>query len=265
MLICDTTSSFRRVRWAKRAAVARDASAGVPTSPSVSAGSGRTLRRAADDNFRYRQMRITAEVAACDLDFHCGSIARADRNGFRQLPVGKCFVRRPRAQGATRAVGVVPIRKVIQPALDGRGAHSQQREPLPLLETFEESLHLAVQKRTSHPRVDRADSLPTHRITKLLPELAAVVRDDEFRSAMPGGGAAYQCVHFPCTRRFDINLQRQNLARESVKCGRDEKGEPQNSSRLRNKLTAHQEIRNRSENSLVAFLWRLVLRQPAMP
>ena len=37
------------------------------------------------------------------------------------------------------------------------------------------------------------------------------------------------------------------------------------SSRLQNKPTSHQEIRNGPENSLVAFLWRLVLRQPAMP
>ena len=73
-----------------------------------------------------------------------------------------------------------------------------------------------------------ADSLPPHRFSELFSELRSIVSNDEFRSSMSGGGAAHQRDHIPCARRSGVHFQSQNLARKSVKYGRDEKGEPQN-------------------------------------
>lgn len=75
----------------------------------------------------------------------------------------------------------VPARKVIQPALQKRGAHSQQREALPLLETFDKSLHPAIQKWTSHPRADVADTQLFHDPSEFSPEVRVVVGNQELR------------------------------------------------------------------------------------
>jgi len=190
--------------------------------------SGFDSRRLAKLNIDHRQPRFVAIISSYYLNLDIGAISGADRNRLGQLPAGECFLRHSDSQGAVWPMAVVPIRKVIQPALDGRGAHSRQREPLPLLETFEESLHPAVQKWTSDARSHMADSLPPHRFSELFSELRSIVSDDGFRSAMPGGGAAHQRDHIPCARRSSVHFQSQNLARKSVKYGRDEKGEPQN-------------------------------------
>ena len=74
--------------------------------------------RLAQVAFDYGQSRIAAEVAACDVDFHFGPIARADRNGFGQLPVGESFVRRPHAQCTVGTLCVVPCRERIETTLN---------------------------------------------------------------------------------------------------------------------------------------------------
>jgi len=166
-------------------------------------------------------------MSSCDLDLNSGAVPRLNRNVFCQNFPGESFLRRADSQGAMRAVGVVPIRKVIQPALNGRGTHRQEHEPLPLLETFKKSFHPAIQKWTSHLRADVADTLPPHRLAELLAELAAVVGDDEFRHAMPGGRVSHQCGHIAGARCLPIDLQRQNLTRKSIENRRDEKRKPQ--------------------------------------
>ena len=88
--------------------------------------------RLAQVDFDYGQSRIAAEVAACDVDFHFGPIARADRNGFGQLPVGECFVRRPHAQCTVGTLCVVPCRKRVEPSLNAAGRRRHGRQPLAL-------------------------------------------------------------------------------------------------------------------------------------
>ena len=134
---CSVANSLRRV---KKRRCARTVRAKATSSPFLAARSGIDSRRLAKVDIDYRQSRLMTVMSAYYLNLDIGAVSGADRNGLGQLPVGECFLRRSDSQGAVWPMAVIPIRKVIQPALDGRGAHSQQREPLPLLEAFEESL-----------------------------------------------------------------------------------------------------------------------------
>ena len=174
-----------------------------------------------------RKSSIMTAVSACSFNVDIWSIPGAISNGLGRRASGESLLRRADSQGTMWAMDVVPTRKVIQPALNGRGAHSQAHEPLPMLETFKKSLHSAIQVGCSDPRANMAHALPPHRFSEPLSELAAVVSDDEFRLAMPAGGVFHQRRHVAGAWRLPINLQRQNLAGKSIQNSRDEKSEPQ--------------------------------------
>ena len=77
-------------------------------------------RHAAYGDIHYRKSRIAVILSPCDLNLDIGPISGTDRNRLGQLPVGECFLRHSDSQGAVWPMAVVPIGKVVQPALDGR-------------------------------------------------------------------------------------------------------------------------------------------------
>ncbi len=183
--------------------------------------------RVAQTNLDNRQMCIAVEVARCDLDFDVGLVSGTDRDGFRQDFSGEHFLRSADAQGAMRMFFVVPSDERIQSALDASDIPAEQGESGPELKASKKSFDPAIQKWCPYPRANMTDALPSHCLAELLAELRSVIRDQKRGTSMPGGGIPHQCDHIPGARSSGINLQCQNLTRESVQNSGDEECEPQ--------------------------------------
>ena len=174
-----------------------------------------------------RQSRITAIFSACDLDLNIWLVTGAIDDWLGRLPAGERFIGRAEAQGAVQAASVVPYRERAKPALNAAGRRRQERQPLPDLQCSKKTLDLSVQKRTSHPRVNMADTLPPHRPAKLLAELAAIIGDNKLWLAAGLGGSLNQCGQVLGAGCFGVDFQSQNLARKPIQDSRDKEREPQ--------------------------------------
>ena len=187
----------------------------------------RCSSRFAKGNFHNRQSRIAAIVSACDLDLNVWPVAGAIGDRFGQRFPAARFIGRAAAQGAVWTTGVIPTRKNIKPALNAAGRRGHERQPLPEFEGSEEPLDFAIKERRSHACANVADFALAHGFAELFAELRTIISDEKFRPAVLSGGAADQRRHIPGTGCSGIDLQRQELAGESIENRGDKDRGPQ--------------------------------------
>ena len=81
-----------------------------------------------------RQSRIAAIMSSCNLDLDVWPVTGAIDDWLGRLPAGERFIGRAEAQGAVRAVSVVPGRERVKPVLNAAGRRRHERQPLPELQ-----------------------------------------------------------------------------------------------------------------------------------
>jgi hypothetical protein len=94
--------------------------------------------------------------------------------------------------GAVRAMLVVPMAVIIEPALDVGARYSAQDHAPPEAESSEGAFDLAIQVRRSHPPFDMADIKLAHGGVECAPELGAVIGDEKAGFAGFPGRASHQ-------------------------------------------------------------------------
>ena len=200
------------------------------------------LRRAAHDYFRYRQMRIAAEMAALDLNVNLRPVAGHVRDRLwsrlrapcaietmASMPqrTGVNFIGCECTQGRMRPRRIVPIPEFIQSSLDMTCGKAKQYQPAPELHRSEQPLDLSVQKWRSYTGSYMPEFLLSHGFAEELSELAAIVGDEELWLSMFDGCAAHHRREVVGARRTGINLHRQQFPRKPIHDSRDEEREPQ--------------------------------------
>ncbi|MCL5290183.1 MAG: NTP transferase domain-containing protein, partial [Firmicutes bacterium] len=155
---------------------------------------------------RYNADALDLEVAdqgvLLDMDNPVDYQNMIEKSNLEEIPnEAECFVlltkfNVPR-QIVNHSVAVAQLAEKICMALNAAGCHGHECQPLPDLQRSKKALDFSVKKWTSHACADVTNTLPPQGFTELLPELAAIIRDQEFGLAMPHGGVFHQSSQVP--------------------------------------------------------------------
>jgi hypothetical protein len=184
-------------------------------------GSGRTF----DFNGESEEMWVFEIPIAFDSDVWL-RLTCEYRRGLGNRSANPSFFRRPAVENKHWTFSIVPISVCVETALNRTYAHGKQRDPLPEFQRAKESLDLAIESLGIHSAFGDFDAQLSHSMNETGAELAAMIRDEESRSAMLACAFHDQTTDVICLRSIGVNAKRQQLPAVSVQDGSDVEAHP---------------------------------------